>query len=169
MTIETFKQDVLPTKHLLYRVAHAIVRHSATAEDVVQEVFIKIWQQRQELHHVTNWEAYGVRMVRNLAIDKTRSKHKRLTAMPEGLQVAASDTPESIATAQDAVSYIEQLMARLPEKQRLIMHLRDIEQCSYEEIATTLALPMSQVKVNLHRARQKIKAQLLNPSHDDLR
>lgn len=169
MTIDTFKQHVLPTKHLLYRVAHAIVRHSATAEDVVQEVFIKIWQQRHELSHITSWEAYGIRMVRNLAIDKTRSKHKRLTAMPEGLQVVATDTPETLTASQDTLSYIERLMLALPEKQRLIMQLRDIEQYTYEEIATTLELPMSQVKVNLHRARQKIKAQLLNQSHDDLR
>lgn len=143
-----------------------ILPDAAEAEDVVQEVFIKIWNKRHQLQAIENWEAFGMRMTRNLAIDKSRSKHKRNQELGEGLDFTTSQpNPHEYAEARDTISKVRQLMQKLPEKQRLVMELRDIEEMAYDEIAKTLNIPMAQVKVNLFRARKKIKKLLLNQTN----
>lgn len=163
MNLQDFKIKILPTKNKLYRVALRIVRDAAEAEDVVQEVFIKVWKKRGELRNVENLDAFCMRMTKNLAIDKTRSKHKRTESLGQGMDFSArAANPHQLVERQDTISKVERLMEELPEKQRLVMQLRDIEEMTYEEIAKALNIPVNQVKVNLFRARKKIRELLLN-------
>lgn len=163
MNLQDFKIQVLPTKHRLYRLALRITNHPAEAEDVVQEVFIKIWNKRAELTEVQNIEAFCMRMTRNLAIDKTRSKHRRTQSIGEGLDFRTPvANPHQKAEMSDAVQRVRLLMKDLPDKQRVVMQLRDIEGMTYEEISKALNIPMNQVKVNLFRARKRIRQGMLN-------
>ncbi len=163
MNLTEFKNRILPAKDKLYRMALRIVGDSAEAQDVVQEVFIKIWKKRAHLDNIDNIEAFCMRMTKNLAIDKTRSKHKRTQSLGHGLDFAThSSNPHQQVEMNDTINRVRTLMKSLPVKQRMIMQLRDIEEMSYDEIAKHLDLPMSQVKVNLFRARKKIRELLLN-------
>lgn len=163
MEIQEFKYKVLPFKNKLFRFALRIVGNATEAEDVVQEVFIKLWNQREKLHEYNNLEAWCIRMTKNLSIDKTRSKHFNLGIIPDGFDISSNrENPHKMAEQQDTVSRIKRLINNLPEKQKLVMQLRDIEGMSYKEIEDALSIPMNQVKVYLFRARKQIRTQLIN-------
>ena len=157
MDIKQFTSEILPYKNKLYRFALRIVGNVAEAEDVVQEVMIKLWHQREKLHEYTNLEAWCIRITKNLSIDKTRSKHHRLGIIPEGFDISSNhQNPHEAAESQDTIHRIKKMMDNLPPKQRDVMHLRDIEGMSYKEIEEQLRIPMNQVKVYLFRARKYI-------------
>ena len=158
MNLEQFTSDYLPIKNRLYRFALRIVDHAAEAEDVVQEVFIKLWNSRHQLTGIQNVEAWCMTATKNLSIDKLRSKHRRLQPMKAGFDLHDhSATPFQSVASDDVIAHVKNLMNNLPEKQRDIMHLRDIEGLTYQEIADTLGLPQEQVKVYLHRARKAVR------------
>jgi RNA polymerase sigma-70 factor (ECF subfamily) len=162
MEIHTFRHIIKSFQQKLFRFALRIVGNRAEAEDVVQEVFIKLWDKRATWDEYENLEALCIRMTKNLAIDKTRSKHYRLNELPEELgKSSGSKNPHKIAEQQDAVASVRQMMLELPEQQRLIMKLRDIDGMSYKEIGETLNVSMNQVKVYLSRARKQVRTQLI--------
>ena len=160
MSIEQLTYKI---KDKLFRFAYRIVGDSADAQDVVQDVFVKVWDKRSDLADIQNPEAWCMTLTKNAALDKLRSKHRRTTDLEAvGAVADAQPTPHLQAETGDMVAKIKLLMHQLPEKQRLAMHLRDIEGLSYEEISETLQMPLPQVKVNIHRARQTLRAALMN-------
>lgn len=161
MSLKYYKENILPISDKLFRFSLRIVGDRAEAEDIVQEVMIKIWHKRKDWEFIDNMEAWCVKMTRNLSIDKLRSKHRK-TQDIDGLfhlQDAAA-TPLETTEQKDTLQHIAQLMQDLPEAQRLVMHLRDIEELSYKEIMQQLDMTMPQVKTNLFRARNKIRKRL---------
>ena len=165
MSLETFKEQVLPVKDKLYRFALAMVKSEAEAQDIVQEVLIRIWNRRKDLGQLDNLEAWCMRITRNLSLDKLKSKYNRNTSgMEEGFDVSQGNevTPYRFAEMKDTMKNIAHLMSSLPEKQKQVIHLRDIEGYSYKEISEVLEIDMNQVKVNLFRARKTLKENLLN-------
>lgn len=163
MSLMYFKQHILPAKDKLYRFAQSILKNTMEAEDVVQEVLVRIWQKRDSWHEVENIEALTMKMTRNLALDKLRSKHRRTDDLPEYADWRDdARQPDEAIESNDMIEQIRQLMQHLPEKHRMVMQLRDIEGLSYEEISEMLEMPMSQVKINLFRARTHIREHLIN-------
>ena len=157
-----FEKLATNVKDKLYRFALRITGDVAEAEDVVQEVFIKVWNKRDDMAEVNNHEAYCMTLTRNLSLDKIRSKHRQTTEIGEALQLTDYEsTPYMSVEKNDALLRIRKWMQELPEKQRLTMHLRDIEGMTYDEISESLEMPLAQVKVNLHRARQFIREKML--------
>lgn len=161
MNLETFKTTVLPAKNKLYRVALRITGNPVEAEDVVQEVFIKVWESRNELEEVGNLQAWCMQMVKNRSIDKIRLKANQTEGI-DGLYSMSSEapTPDRRAELNDAMQQVQTLMKQLPEAQRMAMQLRDIEGMSYQEISQALGQSLSQVKTNIFRARKGIKSKL---------
>ena len=161
MTRQEFQSKILPLKDKLFRFAYRIVNERAEAEDVVQEVFIKFWKNREHAHQISNVEAWCIRATKNLSIDKLRSKHRRTEAMPETFEVRDhSPTPHGQAEKNDVFSQVKKLLAKLPEKQRMVMQLRDIEGFTYQEVADALDISIDQVKVNIYRARIALRKEL---------
>ncbi len=162
MNMNDFTHKVMPIKDKFYRFALRMVGSVEEAEDVVQEVLVKIWQKGTELAKVNNIEALGMTMTRNLSIDKMRSKHYKVKSLDTQLiEKAGTDNPQKRAELQDAVSRVHDMIQDLPEKQRAIIQLRDIEGKTYKEIGEILSIPENQVKVNLFRARKNIRQRLL--------
>ncbi len=148
----------MPIKNKLFRFAMGIVNHAAEAEDVVQEVFIKLWNHRRQQEAILNVEAWCITATKNLSIDKLRSRHRRLQPLKTEFDLEDhAATPLQAALEHDAFAQVKKLMNELPGKQQDIMRLRDIEGMSYQEIAEALDLPMEQVKVYLFRARKTIR------------
>lgn len=151
-------------KQKLYRFALRFVDNSADAEDVVQEVFIRIWNMRDQMQDIQNWEAWCMRITRNLSLDKIRMVQRRHTyPLESSLHVSLKDErPDEQVEQQESTQRIGRLIATLPEKQRRIIHLRDVEGYSYNEISEILEIDLNQVKVNLFRARNAVREKLIN-------
>ena len=154
----SFRDDILPLKDKLFRVALRITFDRAEAEDIVQETLIKVWNRREEWNSLESIEAYCLTLTKNLAIDmreRMDSKAEELT--PEHDRTQDDATPYEQLEQKERLMLVHQLIDELPEKQRQIMQMRDIEEKSYTEIAETLDITEEQVKINLFRARQKVK------------
>lgn len=165
MTIDEFKNEVMIHQDKLFRFALGIVKDKAVAQDVVQEVFIKIWETMDSYSHVTNWGAWSMRLVKNKSIDKLRSKHNRVSDIDMHYDLKDNTiSPYKVTEGNDTMSWLEKLMENLPETQRMVMKLRDIEEFKYQEIADALEISLDQVKVNLFRARKKMKQLVLKNS-----
>ena len=133
------------------------------AEDAVQEAFTRIWKKKSDWAIWTNNEAIAMTIVKNLCYDKLRSKHSRVDSLPEYYdQKDTAPTPDEKAGSNDLYNQIKELMKDLTDAQQQIIQLRDIEGFQYKEIAEIMDMNMSQVKVNLHRARLILKEKLLN-------
>ena len=158
----SFRNDVMPLKNKLYRLALRITLNSAEAEDLVQETMIKVWNRREHWDEIESIEAFCLTICRNLALDKAKMAANRNEALDERdydntPDYSYTSNPEKQAEANDHVGVVRQLIDNLPEKQRTVLQLRDIEGKSYKEIATVMGISEDQVKVNLFRARQTIK------------
>ncbi len=154
----SFRNDILPLKDKLYRLAFRITLDSAEAEDVVQDTLIRVWNKREEWSQFESVEAYCLTVARNLAIDRSQKMEaQNVELTPEAREMADTLTPYDSLAQDEQMQLIHRLVNELPEKQRTIMQLRDMEGKSYKEIADILQITEEQVKVNLFRARQKIK------------
>ena len=154
-----FESRVLPVKNKLFRFAFRLLGSSEEAKDVVQEVFIKVWNGRDQMASIDNMEAWCMRITRNLSLDKIRARQRKATDPIEASFDIQNDsrTPYEATENSENMQRIGELIASLPEKQRQVMHLRDIEGYSYNEICEILELDMNQVKVNLFRARNAVR------------
>lgn len=155
----SFRNDVLPLKNTLYRLALRITLNSADAEDIVQDTLIKVWERRDQWEDIESIEAFCLTICRNLALDKIKRVDRNNNSI-EATQYDQPDNssdPNESAEQNDRVGLVKRLVNELPEKQRSCMQLRDFEGKSYKEIATILNISEEQVKVNIFRARQTIK------------
>ena len=158
----SFRDDILPLKDKLFRLALRITFDRAEAEDVVQDTMIRVWNKREEWTQFGSIEAYCLTVAKNLAIDRSQKKEaQNVELTPEMEEESEISGPYDQLVNNERMSIIHRLINELPEKQRLIMQLRDIEGERYKEIAKILNLTEEQVKVNLFRARQKVKQRYL--------
>lgn len=158
----SLRNDILPLKDKLYRLALRITLDSAEAEDVVQDTMIRVWNKREEWPQFDSIEAYCLTITRNLAIDRSQLKESQNVELtPETHQTPDASGPYEQLVRSESLDIIHRLVNELPGNQRTILQLRDMEGKSYKEISQVLHLTEEQVKVNLFRARQKIRQQYL--------
>lgn len=155
----SFRNDVLPLKDALYRLALRITLSHEEAQDIVQDTLIKVWDKRESWNEIESIEAFSITICRNLALDRIK-KHDNLNDSLEERQTESPDTsstPFEDTLQQDRIELVRNLVNALPEKQRSCMQLRDFEGKPYKEIAKILGISEEQVKVNIFRARQTVK------------
>ncbi len=160
MDLKTFTQRVLPAQGRLFRLAKLFLRNREEAEDALQEVLLKLWTQRQQLDTYQSVEALAVQMTRNLCLDKLKSKAHQTTTNELELGEMGGDSlsPYQQAEWSDSAALMRQLIEALPEPQKLILHLRDVEEYSFEEIEQVTGLSVNNIRVILSRARKEIRA-----------
>ncbi len=161
MELETFKSTVLPLRDKLLKYSVKLTDDGADAEDIVQEAFLKLWYIRDRLDGYQSVEALSVQVVKNLCLDKLRSK--RMDRMPENSQSILADTvtPEQLLEQHDAVAIIGRLIQQLPTLQQCIIRMKDVEGHELSEIAQITGTQIESVRVNLSRARKKVREQFL--------
>lgn len=161
MDAESFKQQYLSFHPKLYRIAFALVENKADAEDILQEVYCKLWIKRDELTEILNPEAFCVTLIKNLCLDFLRSpRSNRHEENIEEVLISATDSsPDKELESRDKVQQIRQLINRLPENQKQVIRLRGLDDCSLEEIKQITGLNAVNVRVLLSRARKIIREQ----------
>ena len=160
----SFRNDILPLKNELFRLALRITLNRAEAEDVVQETMIKVWNRRERWDEIESIEAFCLTICRNISLDKMKKAENQNQSLEEEYDApdkSYASNPEEQAELRDRVQLIRRLINNLPEKQRSVMQLRDFEGKSYKEIAQILEVSEEQVKINIFRARQTIKQKFI--------
>ena len=158
MPASLFKQLLLPLYPRLQRVALRMLGNVEDAEDMVQEVYMKLWSKREELPDVQNMEAYCVALTKNMCIDRLRlAEVDRVDVDDVPLSLAAADDVASLLERQDAVEQVKLIIETLPEKQQQVVTLRDIRDCTFEEIEEQTRLTAVNVRALLSRARKTIR------------
>lgn len=155
----SFRNDILPMKDTLYRLALRITLNPAEAEDIVQDTLIKVWNRRESWGDIKSIEAFGMTICRNLSLDHVR-RHENHNSSMDSIGTDAPDnssSPAEDAEYREKVVIIKSIVDSLPEKQRSCMQLRDFEGYAYKDIAAVLGMTEEQVKVTIFRARQTVK------------
>lgn len=160
--MDEFQHKILPLKNKLFRFALSVVANKELAEDLVQDAYVKLWKSRSQLTEVRNIEAWTMRMVKNLCIDHFRGSRSYMGIVADGMDMMDKGAaPDKVAEQKDELEILEEIVKRLPEQQRMVFQLREVEEYSYKEIAEILEISMDSVKVNIHRARKFIRAELV--------
>lgn len=166
MSIETYKDWVADYRDRVYNFAYYTLRHAEDAEDVTQEVLIRMWHHHRRLDEPTVL-AWLLKVTRNACYDTLRRHRARRARFDEGIDLQASDTyadeapgPQEHAEADDFQRRLQRALAELPESYRTVVVLREIEGLKYDEIAEITGRPINSVKVYLHRGRKMLRLQL---------
>jgi RNA polymerase sigma-70 factor (ECF subfamily) len=160
MTKTEFVNSVLPIKDKLFRLALRFL-NSADAEDIVQDVFYKLWMRNGELQDYKSIDAFAMVVTRNLCLDKIKSKAYQNKELVEWNEPVDKNSPERMTELKDDVGMVHQAMKILPEAQRMIVQMRDVEEMDYDEIGEVMQMKVNAIRVNLSRARKAIRDQLI--------
>lgn len=155
----SFRNDILPMKNSLYRLALRITCNNAEAEDVVQDTLIKVWNRRERWDEIESMEAFCMTICRNLALDKIKKMGNQHDSLDDNQQdrPSALNNPYEEMNQKDRIQLVRRIVDELPEKQRICIQLRDFEGKSYKEVAEIMQISEDQVKINIFRGRQTIK------------
>ncbi|MBR5814029.1 MAG: sigma-70 family RNA polymerase sigma factor [Bacteroidaceae bacterium] len=154
MTAEQFKERFLCLYPKLFAIAMANTGYSDEAKDVMQSLYLKLWEKRNELNDVGNEMGYCRTVLMNLCHDRWRSKaiEPEWTVVEEDLQCEAHAGFES----DDIKEKVERFISKLPERQRCIMMMR-MQGATTDEIIAATGLTVENVRTILSRTRLQVK------------
>ncbi|UPS91459.1 RNA polymerase sigma factor [Bizionia sp. M204] len=162
MTQTEFLNIVMPFKDKVFRLAKRLLVSREEAEDATQEIILKLWKNQEKMSNYKNIEAFSMTMTKNFCLDKLKSKQA------QNLKIVHSNYEDHNVSLQkevevnDSLDWVSKIMADLPEQQKMVVQLRDIEQYDYNEIAKMLDMNETAVRVALSRARKTIREKLTN-------
>ncbi|HEX5419301.1 MAG TPA: RNA polymerase sigma factor [Gammaproteobacteria bacterium] len=153
-----FRLDVLQHHRIVYRVAFALVRNPHDAEDVAQETFMRYWRQGGSVELTREWL---LRVARNLCLDRLRFAGKWV-AEPDNSALEPPDEHDPAWHYQrnELKARLDKLIDALPEPQRSLVVLFDVQGFKGDACARILGISTNQVKVYLHRARRRLRVEL---------
>jgi RNA polymerase sigma-70 factor (ECF subfamily) len=159
MNTEIFLQRVTLIRPDLERLARRKVSVQADAEDLVQEVLMRLWLIREKWSTHQNCKPLAINILEHCVIDRYR-KTKEMEPIENQTFETYVETPHQYTEARDLGRFIWKLMEQLPPLQQMIMRLKDIEGLEVERIAQITNSSPEAVRMNLSRARQKIREEL---------
>ncbi|MGB5320795.1 RNA polymerase sigma factor [Lutimonas sp.] len=158
MNQKEFLETVLPFKDKVFRLAKRLLVSSDEAEDATQELYFKLWKNKSKIEGYDNVEAYAMMMTKNYCLDQLKSKRaSNMTLVHSNYKDESSSTLETNVEFKDSASIIKRMMNDLPEKQRTIIQLRDVENYEYHEIGKIMDMEPTAIRVALSRARKTLR------------
>jgi len=161
MNQSEFLNTVMPFKDKVFRFAKRLLVSSEEAEDATQELFLKLWKNKEKISSYKNIEAFAMTMTKNYCFDRLKSKQASNLSLVHSNYRETNTSLDKKTDLEDSVSIVHRLISKLPEQQRMIIQLRDVEQYEYKEIGKMLDLQPTAVRVALSRARKTIREQLI--------
>lgn len=154
----------MPASKKMYRYAYSILKNSDMAHDVVQDCLTKIWQNRHKLPEVNSIDSWVMRITRNQCYDWVKMNRYSLwidkDINRDDIVLNEPDEADHKILFADQLNWLKKVIDSLPQKQKEIYHLREVEEMSYQDIAEVMAISLSEVKVTLHRTREKIREEV---------
>lgn len=165
MTQSEFVNLVQPFKDKVFRLARRLLISVEEAEDVSQEMLMRLWNNKENLHEYKSVEAYAMTMTKNYCLDQLKSKRASCLKIEQAdYKINDSNLQEEIEN-NDSLVWIEKIIEQLPVQQKLIVQMRDIEQYDFVKIAEILEMNETAIRVALSRARKTIREAMLK-THD---
>ncbi len=151
-----FNRSVTPLRDKMFRFAQSILLSRDEAEDVTHDLLERLWCRQERLAECRNLDAFVMTAVRNACCDRLRSREAAARHGEEWRRTVAP-VGESAAEGWELREMVRRAIARLPERQREAVHLKDIEGYETHEVAELLAADDAQVRVLLSRARRRLR------------
>lgn len=161
MTQKEFLINVLPFKDKVYRLAKRLLISTDEAEDATQELYVKLWNKKEEIAGLRSVEAYAMTLTKNYCLDRLKSKQAGNLKLVHSNYLSNDMSLDKKIELENSVQIVKKLMNQLPEQQQIIIQLRDVEEYEYDEICEILEMNQTAVRVALSRARKTIREQLL--------
>ncbi len=157
---EWFKAQFLGFHPKLFRIAFALLGNRDDAEDMVQELYYKLWCKREELTAIEHPEAYAITLLKHLCLDALRSPRiVRRAEMPTYEEEAEEGCDTIPLEQQEQIACVTKLIEQLPSNQQQALRLHSIEACSMEEIEQLMGITNTNLRTLLSRARKTVKEQ----------
>jgi RNA polymerase sigma-70 factor (ECF subfamily) len=160
MNQQAFLNMVMPFKDKVFRLAKRLLISEDEAEDATQELYYKLWKNRDKLKEYNNVEAFAMTMIKNYCLDRLKSKQANNLSIVHSNYKENNLSLDRKIEIDDSIRRVHLLIDKLPEKQRMVMQLRDIEQLEFEKIEEILQMKATAIRVTLSRARKTIREQL---------
>ena len=152
MNSEQLNIEFLSVKDAAYRYAVALLRDRSEAEDLVQDLYERLWRRRLLLRR-SGFSSLVMTSIRNASLDRLRERERRRCG---SVDEAAAETVE-MDDRRDEVALLKRIIARLPDREREVIHLRDVEGMAFEDIAEVVESSEAAARMAHSRARQKVK------------
>lgn len=159
MTEKEFKIHVLPLSSLVFQMAKRLLISEEAARDAVQVSMIKLWENRSKLDECESVKAFVFRVVRNTCLDEIKRKKPVLldnTRQDEQL----NSSYQLLYDEKEAIELLRKIIAKLPDGQKEVIQLRDMDGLEFNEIADILKTDIAYIRVLLSRARKSVKLNL---------
>jgi len=156
-----FLQRILAVQDSMFRLAKRLLVSTEEAEDAVQEVLTKLWQNMSTLTAISNLEGYAMTMTKNYCLDRLKSKQAAQLQLVHFKHDKATTSLDQQIENRDSLSQVFDFVEALPDQQKLVLLLRDVEQYDFETIAQITELTQGAVRVALSRARKTIRQKLI--------
>ena len=161
MNQSDFLKVVLPFKDKVFRLAKRLLVSTEEAEDATQELLFKLWKSKEKITEYNNVEAFAMTMTKNYCYDRLKSKQaSNLTLIHSNYKEKETSLDKKMEY-QDSVNQVHKLIEELPEQQKIIIQLRDVEQYDFKEICIMVGMKPTAVRVALSRARKTIREELI--------
>ena len=162
MTQADFISLVMPFKDKMFRLAKRLLVSREEAEDATQEILLKLWNNKQKIGEYNNVEAFSMTMTKNFCLDRLKSKQAQNLKIVHSNYQDHSASLQRQVEAKDSVDWVSRMIEDLPEQQKIILQLRDIEHYEFAEISKVLDMNETAIRVALSRARKTIREKLTN-------
>lgn len=156
-----FLHTVMPFKDKLFRLAKRLLVSTEEAEDALQEVLLKLWANKGKITTYRSVEAFAVTTTKNYCLDRLKSKQAGNLKLVHSNYTDENASLQRQVEARDSVALMQKIMEGLPEQQKIILQLRDVEQYEFEEISEMLDMNPTAVRVALSRARKAVREALI--------
>jgi RNA polymerase sigma factor (sigma-70 family) len=163
---QAWEQIVRSYRRKVFNVAYKFVGKHDEAEDLTQDIFLKIFKSLNTFDRRANFQTWLISVSRNLCIDHYRSVRKERETIDRDVDpgdlmpVSHEVSPYAALEQRDRVTLLREALAELPETLRTAVLLRDIRELSYQEIADSLGLPEGTVKSRINRGRTELARQI---------
>jgi len=161
MDKKMFLELVFPIKQKVFRLAKRLLTSTEEAEDATQEVLLKMWNKRQEFQKYNNIEAVMMTITKNHCLDRLKSKQASNVQLTHNNYLNYEANLDKQTEDKDDLKWVEKIINRLPETQKIIIQLREIEELEFGQIAEILQITEINVRVTLSRARKTIRKEMI--------
>ena len=156
MESDQFKSEVLPLREQLFKYAQRLLNDTKEAEDAIQDVFLKLWYMRENLEQYNNLPAFVTQVTKNYCLNRLKIM-ERTAELPDLPISDPESTPYIQLEQKDNVDYVMKIIDHLPTLQQMILRMKHIDGYDVEEIAEIIGSTPEAIRMNLSRARRKVK------------